>query len=263
MNILLCFLIFSHFLSIEEVTRGGEEIKLNLEERVHYVDEESVLKINFNGDEIKRMLDSLGRDDFRIELIATVIREDGDSFNLLIPMYSVPTRKEKFPHWHILPLVRGMTRGKRPGSWKSTFVETELNIKESGLSRGDQIRLKIRELNGDMVDVWILKIERFGFDFKISFPISIILPVGGKLRGPWPGITYSVRYKGRDKFLSFLGLGLNLTLLDFDPDEIFEPGLGGVLTLWNDRLQGGAGYDLKGGGSYFTLSVNLSQFFPF
>ena len=144
-------------------------------------------------------------------------------------------------------------------------METEINIKESGLSQGNIIRLKVKDLGEGKIYEWVIKVENFGINMDISFPLVMVLPSGEKkFRGPWPGITYALRYKPREyPFIDFLGAGLNFVLLDFDSDKNIELGMGAVITIWENRLQMGFGHDLTGGGNYVFLCLNIPQFFPF
>ncbi len=53
------------------------------------------------------------------------------------------------------------------------------------------------------------------------------------------------------------GLGINMSLLDFDNDDTMELGFSGVVTLLRDMVQVGAGVNLTLNESFWFLGLRL------
>lgn len=74
------------------------------------------------------------------------------------------------------------------------------------------------------------------------------------------GISYTGKYVHRDqRLIDKLGFGVNLSFLDFEPNQKIEIGFGFVLTFPDEIFQVGVGKNLtvnKDSGYYF-LGINL------
>lgn len=150
-------------------------------------------------------------------------------------------------------------------------AETSISLLNAGKrSTGDRVALKIAVGKGAQVPI---ELEVRQFVIAKALP-HVHLTVGMLFAQPFnkestnlPGDfhfapSYSMLFKPGSRRMGYkqfvdIGFGLNISTLDFDGDDIPEIGTAGVVSIFRDYLQGGAGYNFFTGTGYWFAMVRL------
>jgi hypothetical protein len=143
----------------------------------------------------------------------------------------------------------------------SFTTRVSIHLEEWAVEQGDKLHILIRhDLCYPYVFERYVAVRRHGISANFSFPILSVQRGNDHPGGLGAGVSYTFkRVQAERSLLNHLGLGANLSLLDFDPKQKIEIGVGLVVTFPDDLFQLGLGKNLtvdKDSGYYF-LGVNL------
>lgn len=143
----------------------------------------------------------------------------------------------------------------------SLTTRVSIHLEEWAVEQGDKLHILIRhDLFYPYVFERYVSVRRHGIGASLSFPILSVQRGSDHPGGLGAGVSYTFkRVQAERSLLNHLGLGANLSLLDFDTKQKIEIGVGLVLTFPDDLFQIGLGKNLtvdKDSGYYF-FGVNL------
>jgi hypothetical protein len=143
----------------------------------------------------------------------------------------------------------------------STVQEVRINLNKWAVEPGDQVHILIHhDLEFPYVFERYVSVTRHGWGGDLSFPILSVQRDGNHSGSLGAGVSYTLKYVQAERtLLNHLGLGLNLSFLDFDPEQKIEIGLGIAITFPDDLFQVGLGKNLtvKKDSGYYFLGINL------
>jgi hypothetical protein len=143
----------------------------------------------------------------------------------------------------------------------STAQEVRINLWKWAAEPGDRVHLLIQhDLDYPYVFERYLSVKKHGFGGNLSFPIFSVQRNGDHPGSLGAGISYAMKYVQAEKnLLNYLGVGPNISLLDFESDQKVEIGLGVVITFPDDLFQIGFGKNLtvKRDSGYYFVGINL------
>jgi len=229
----------------EETVEGRIPIPIDVLESK--VDKRSIIWIEFDPENV----DS----GWALEVEALVIHPDGSTVELPLPYFGYIDREGYLNKTAL-----------RHHQLRDTYID----LRKFGIRERDLIRLHVRDLRKAEYDaIRYLSVIRTGLHVDVS---SVILFSARRKKdgwhriGPNTGVTYCFDFETRgrtfrEKILNFVGLGLNFSLLDFDPGKDLEIGLAPVITLFGHVFQVGFGYDLsvENEPEFFILAFDLPE----
>jgi len=207
--------------------------------------------VDYRSTVLIKFPDSLSAYPANIRLKATVVRKNGDEFEIPLPGYSQLTDSGTV----------SINSETYDSSGNISLKESYVQLKRWAVEPGDQIHLQIYENEGySHIFERHLRIRKLGLQGDVSFPILSVQRGGDHPGTLGAGLSYTGKYIHRDRrWLDKIGWGANLSLLDFDPDQKIEIGLGFVTTFPDDILQLGVGKNLtiNHDSGYYFLGINL------
>ncbi len=143
----------------------------------------------------------------------------------------------------------------------SSTTRIRIHLEEWAVEPGDKVHIVIRHDFGyPYVFERSVKVRRHGLGASLSFPILSVQRGGDHPGGLGAGVSYTLKHVQAEKtLLNHLGVGLNLSVLDFEPAQKIEIGLGLVVTFPDDLFQIGFGKNLTidTDSGYYFLGINL------
>ena len=207
--------------------------------------------VDYRSTVLIKFPDSLSAYPPNIRLKATVVRKNKDEFEIPLPGYSLLTDSGTV----------AINSETYDSSGNITLKESYVQLKRWAVEPGDLIHLQIYEDEGySHIFERHVRVKKHGLQGDVSFPILSVQRGGGHPGTLGAGLSYTGRYIHRDsRFLDKFGWGGNISLLDFDPDQKIEIGLGFVITFPDDILQLGVGKNLtiNHDSGYYFFGVNL------
>jgi len=148
-----------------------------------------------------------------------------------------------------------------PQTSDSADSPIRMHLRKWAVEPGDKLRIIIYPHPGhpDVFERYVA-VERHGLGGDLSFPILSVQRDGDHPGGLGAGISYIMKYVQAERTaLNHLGLGVNVSFLDFDPDQKIEIGLGVAVTFPDDLFQIGMGKNLalKKDSGYYFIGINL------
>jgi hypothetical protein len=191
--------------------------------------------VDYRSTILIRLADTVTADQPRIGARVEVIRANGGR-------YEIPTRE-------------------MPQSWDSAGGPIHIRLRRWAVEPGDKLHITIHSRPGrsEAFERYVA-VERHGLGGDISFPVLSVQRDGDHPGTLGAGISYTLKYVQAERtLLNHLGLGFNLSFLDFDPDQRIEIGLGLAITFPDDLFQIGLGKNLalKRDSGYYFLGINL------
>lgn len=207
--------------------------------------------VDYRSSIVVKFVDSLITGPTRIKMEIGVIRKNGEGFEIPAPGYSQMTdsgtivyNSPDYNPTQNLPLK-----------------ETHIRLQKWAVEPGDKIHLRFYDdINYSYLFEKYIQIKKHGLQGEISFPILSVQRADDHPGSLGAGISYTAKYVHPDqRLLDKLGVGVNLSLLDFEPDQKIEIGLGFVLTFPDDIFQLGVGKNLtvNHDSGYYFLGINL------
>lgn|GEM_PF-1297679 len=228
------------FITLKERTHDGYLLTIYRENSVDY---RSSIVIGFS--------DSLMDSETRVKVDIEVIRKSGKRFEIPLPTYS---------HLPDSGTIAYNSPNYDPNK-NITPKDTYIDLQKWAVEPGGELRLRIYDdINYSYVLERHIPIKKHGLSGNLSFPILSVQRAGDHPGGLGAGISYTIRYIQPERnLLNKLGFGLNLSFLDFDPDQKIEVGLGFVLSFPDDLFHIGVGKNLtvKKDPGYYFLGINL------
>lgn len=196
-----------------------------------------------------KFIDSLAVDKLRIK--TEVIRKNGGRFEIPLPDH----RREIVSDTIAYDSAYYVTAHTAPRK------DTRIDLQRWAVEPGDKVHVKIddRKEYFPLLERHI-QVAKHGVSGYLSFPILCVQRGGDNPGTLGAGISYTLRYVKPERSLANkLGFGLNLSFLDFDPEQKIEIGLGFVLSFPDDLFQIGAGTNLtvNHDPNYYFLGINL------
>ena len=156
----------------------------------------------------------------------------------------------------------------QPVRYKETIYKIkdgQVNLIDNKLEHGDRLIVTVTnkvDAKTTISKSWYFIVTDFGWSSSVE--VSLIFVKPNDYRGPkgeestleldksWkpaPGGSLLFRYRSpRNEFLTDIlipGFGINISLLDFDPGNMMEIGAGPVISLLDNNLIGGLGWNLS------------------
>jgi hypothetical protein len=228
----------ARFVRLRERSRDGYLLTIY---RGNSVDYRSSILIEFTDSVIKH---------HGLKIEAELVRKGGETFEIPVPMYSYMTDSGFVAY-------QRQEQDTRAGlSPKDTYIA----LTKWAVEPGDELCLKIHDQSYAYPLERRIPIDKHGLQGHFSFPFLSVQRSGkhpGTLGG---GISYTLRHvRAERNLLNKLGLGINLSLLDFEVDQKVEIGLGFVVSFPDDLFHVGAGKNLtvNRDTGYYFLGINL------
>lgn len=143
----------------------------------------------------------------------------------------------------------------------SFTTRVRIHLKEWAVEEGDKLHILIRhDLCYPYVFERYVAVRRHGLQGNFSFPFLSVQRSGEHPGSLGAGISYTLRQvRAERNLLNKLGLGINLSLLDFETGQKVEIGLGFVVSFPDDLFHIGAGKNLtvNRDTGYYFLGINL------
>ena len=193
--------------------------------------------------------DSLIRQ-YTVKIEAELSRKSGAAFEIPVPMHSYMTDSG---------MVVYQAKDEDTGG-RLLPKDTHIALTKWAAEPGDELRLKIYDRSYTYLLEREIPIERHGLQGSFSFPFLSVQRSGGHPGSLGAGISYTLRnVRAERNLLNDLGMGVNLSLLDFEADQKVEIGLGLVLSFPDDLFHIGAGKNLtvNRDTGYYFLGINL------
>ena len=187
---------------------------------------------------------------YAMKIEAELVRKGGAVFEIPVRMYSSMTDSgpAAYPQ-------RDSTRGG-----EVFLKDIRIDLHKWAVAPGDELRLKIYDLSYTYLFEREIPIERHGLQGDFSFPFLSVQRSGDHPGSLGAGISYTLRQvRAERNLLNKLGLGINLSFLDFEPGQKVEIGLGFVVSFPDDVFHIGAGKNLtvNRDTGYYFLGINL------
>jgi hypothetical protein len=187
---------------------------------------------------------------YRLKIEAEVVRKSGAAIEIPVPMYSYMTDS---------CIVAYQRQEQDPGA-KLPPEDTYIALTKWAVEPGDELRLKIYDQSYAYLLEREIPIEKHGLQGDFSFPFLSVQRSGEHPGSLGAGISYTLRQvRAERNLLNRLGVGINLSLLDFEADQKVEIGLGFVVSFPDDLFHVGAGKNLtvNRDTGYYFLGINL------
>ena len=187
---------------------------------------------------------------YKLKIEAELVRKSGEAFEIPVPMYSYMTDSG---------LIAYQPREEDTGG-RLPSKDTHIALTKWAVEPGDELRLKIYDQSYAYLLERTIPIERHGLQGNFSFPFLSVQRAGEHPGSLGAGISYTLRQVRAERtLLNKLGLGINLSLLDFEADQKVEIGLGFVISFPDDLFHIGAGRNLtvNRDTGYYFLGINL------
>jgi hypothetical protein len=207
--------------------------------------------IDYRSSILIEFIDSLIQDHTRIKIQAELIRKNGSRFEIPVPLYSHVTDSGFMAY----------TYREHDPEAESPLDGTLIRLTEWAAQPGDKLYLRIHDdLRYPYLRERQVPIEKLGLQGNLSFPFLSVQRSGDHSGSLGAGISYTLRnVRAERMILNKIGLGINLSLLDFDASQKVEIGLGFVVSFPDDLFCMGAGKNLtvNRDSGYYFLGINL------
>ena len=244
---LVLFILYPHF-AVGEASDGF----VRLRERSHdgyLLTVYSGNSLDYRSSLLIEFTDSLIRQ-YNVKIEAELVRRSGATFGIPVPMHSYVTDSG---------LVAYQNREQDSGG-KLPPKDTHIALTKWAAEPGNELRLKIYDRSYTYLLEREIPIEKHGLQGNFSFPFLSVQRSGGHPGTLGAGISYTLRnVRAERNLLNNLGMGVNLSLLDFEADQKVEIGLGVVVSFPDDLFHIGAGRNLtvNHDTGYYFLGINL------
>jgi len=187
---------------------------------------------------------------YMMKIEAQLVRKGGAAFEIPVRMHSSMTDSGRAAYPQ-----RDSARGS-----EVFLKDIRIDLHNWAAAPGDELRLRIYDLSYSYLLETEIPVERHGLQGGFSFPFLSVQRSGEHPGSLGAGISYTLRnIRAERSLLNDLGLGVNLSLLDFEADQKVEIGLSLVVSFPDDLFHIGAGKNLtvNRDTGYYFLGINL------